>query len=80
MTFSPGHAAVQRPSSEDGIYDLRMARFMTAPEKDRLIAELRGHGWTLKRIGQEIGMTAAGVSAALKRIPQGRSARDPRVG
>jgi transcriptional regulator len=56
-----------------------MSRFMTAPEKDRLIVELRRRGWTLKRIGNEVGMTAAGVSAALKRIPHGRPARDPRA-
>jgi transcriptional regulator len=53
-------------------------RFMTAPEKDRLIWELRRRGWTLKKIGREVGMTAAGVSAALQRIADGRTARDPR--
>jgi hypothetical protein len=55
-----------------------MARFITAPEKDRLIVELRRRGLTLKRIGAEVG-TAAGVSAALRRIPQGRPAHDPRA-
>jgi hypothetical protein len=56
-----------------------MARFITAPEKDRLIVELRRRGLTLKHIGAEVGMTAAGVSAALRRIPQGRRAHDPRA-
>jgi lambda repressor-like predicted transcriptional regulator len=39
-----------------------MARFMTAPEKDRLILELRRRGWTLARIGREVGMN--GVTLA----------------
>ena len=54
-----------------------MARFITAPEKDSLIVELRRRGLTLKHIGAEVGMTAAGVSAALRHIPQGRPAHDP---
>jgi lambda repressor-like predicted transcriptional regulator len=56
-----------------------MPRFMTAPEKDRLIWELRRRGWTLARIAREVGMSTSGVAAALKRIPQERPARDPRA-
>ena len=44
-----------------------MPRFMTAPEKDRLIVELRRRGCRLKKINWEVGMTSAGVSAAFNR-------------
>jgi DNA-binding NarL/FixJ family response regulator len=42
-----------------------------AVERDRMILALRRRGWTLKRIGQRLGMSESGVKRALDRIRDG---------
>jgi hypothetical protein len=51
----------------------RPGRFYTlnAPDRDRMIVELRRRGWTYKRIGARVGMSESGVKRALDRIRDG---------
>jgi lambda repressor-like predicted transcriptional regulator len=44
---------------------------MNAPERDRVIWELRRRGWPLKKIGRKVGMSESGVKRALDRIADG---------
>jgi DNA-directed RNA polymerase specialized sigma subunit len=51
----------------------RPGRFyaIPAPERDRMILQLRRAGWTLKRIGRRVGMSESGVKRSLDRIAMG---------
>jgi lambda repressor-like predicted transcriptional regulator len=51
---------------------------LPAGERDRLIAVLRGKGWSLARIGQRVGMSRQGVAFALERIKRGDPGVDRR--
>jgi hypothetical protein len=42
-----------------------------APERDRMIVDLRRRGWTNARIGKAVGMSESGVRRALERIRMG---------
>jgi hypothetical protein len=42
-----------------------------APERDRMILQLRRRGWTHARIGKVVGMSESGVRRALERIRMG---------
>jgi DNA-binding NarL/FixJ family response regulator len=44
---------------------------LPAPERDRMILQLRRQGWTLKRIGKRVGMSESGVKRSLDRIRAG---------
>lgn len=46
-----------------------------AAERDKVILELRKRGWSYRKIGQHVGMSANGVMHALRRIQQGRQGR-----
>jgi hypothetical protein len=48
---------------------------ISALERDRLIVELDGRGWSHDRIGRAVGMTRRGVGLALQRIREGRPGR-----
>ncbi len=48
---------------------------ISAQERDRLIIELDGRGWSPARIGAAVNMTARGVRFALQRIREGRPGR-----
>ena len=51
----------------------------TAPQRDRIIVELRKHGISLRCIGRAVGMDAGGVLRALRSIEAGGpGTRDPR--
>ncbi len=52
--------------------------YMSGPERDALIVRLRRRGWTYRRIGKALGMSANGVMLALRRIVEGRAGRDLR--
>lgn len=60
----------------------RAGRYYELPthERDRIIVQLRQRGVTLKRIGQQVGMSESGVKRAIDRIrlygPGGGSTRD----
>lgn len=47
-------------------------------DRDRRIVELRNCGFSYKKIGESLGMTANGVMKALRRIEDGRPGRAPR--
>jgi DNA-directed RNA polymerase specialized sigma24 family protein len=51
----------------------RRGRFyaIPAPERDRMIIQLRRAGWTHARIGRRVGMSESGVRRALERIKAG---------
>jgi len=51
----------------------RRGRFyaINAPDRDRLIVQLRQRGWTYKRIGKRVGISESGVLRALQRIAEG---------
>ena len=51
----------------------RLGRFYTipAPERDRLILQMRRAGFTHAQIGKRVGMTESGVRRALDRIRGG---------
>jgi DNA-binding NarL/FixJ family response regulator len=55
------------------IMEARKGRFyaIPAPERDRLIVELRNKGWTNARIGKRVGMTESGVRSSIARIRDG---------
>jgi len=46
-----------------------------AEERDLLISRLRLLGYTYRAIGEKVGMSAAGVMLALRRIESGRPGR-----
>jgi hypothetical protein len=52
----------------------RPGRWYAIPpqQRDQMIVRLRRAGWTHQRIGQQVGMTEAGVRSALRRIAEGR--------
>ena len=52
----------------------RRGRWYAIPahERDRMIVALKRRGYTNERIGKAVGMTEAGVRAAVKRIKEGR--------
>jgi hypothetical protein len=63
---------------------------LTAPQGDEMIVRLRRKGWTYRRIGKAVGMSANGVMQALRRmadpapLPKAQSqvlrqGRDPRA-
>jgi hypothetical protein len=54
--------------------------FMTAPERDALIINLRRRGCSLESIGRRVGMTKQGVGQALKRLSAPADPRSPRQG
>jgi lambda repressor-like predicted transcriptional regulator len=51
---------------------------LSAVQRDRLIVELRAKGWTLRAIGQRVGMDHSGVRRSLERIERGGQGRDRR--
>ena len=55
------------------IMDEQRGRYyeLSAPERDRRIAFLRGRGWTYKKIGRAVGMSESGVRRAGDRIRDG---------
>lgn len=67
---------------------LRCRRVLRAldwgPDEDELAVELLGKGWTLKRIGQELGRSESAVCARLKRrgvaVEKGRKLVKARAG
>lgn len=52
---------------------------LSAGERDRLIATLRGKGWPLGKIGARVGMSRSGVLRALERIERGDPGVDRRA-
>ena len=44
---------------------------MTAWERDQTIIELHNRGWSYRKIGRSVGMSANGVMHALRRIQDG---------
>jgi lambda repressor-like predicted transcriptional regulator len=48
----------------------RQPKTMSDQERIEIIVGLRRRGWTYKRIGQSIGMSANGVKYALHRVTQ----------
>jgi hypothetical protein len=51
---------------------------LSTRERDELIVKLSRRGWSQAQIGRRLGMTQQGVAKALRRIAEGRHARDPR--
>ena len=51
---------------------------LTAPQRDKMIAELRRRGLSYRAIGKRVGMSANGVTTSLRRIQAGLPGRDPR--
>ena len=41
---------------------------LTAPQRDQVIATLRRRGYTYRKIGKAVGMSANGVMQALRRM------------
>jgi hypothetical protein len=41
---------------------------LTAPERDQMISKLRRCGYTHRRVGKAVGMSANGVMQALRRM------------
>jgi hypothetical protein len=52
--------------------------YMSAPERDERIVELRRRGLSYARIGKAVGLSANGVMHSLRRIAEGRPGRDAR--
>lgn len=48
----------------------RMPRTMSDSERVAVIAQLRRRGWTYKKIGQYVGLSANGVKYALHKVTQ----------
>ncbi|MGO9352295.1 MAG: hypothetical protein ACLP3C_16305 [Mycobacterium sp.] len=48
---------------------------MNAARRDELIVMLNDEGWDHGRIGRAVGLSRRGVSAALRRISEGRPGR-----
>ena len=48
---------------------------INSDSRDAEIMRLRNRGWTYQRIGKKVGLTDRGVSAACKRIAEGRRGR-----
>jgi DNA-directed RNA polymerase specialized sigma24 family protein len=51
---------------------------LPAPERDKLILELRLRGWSYRAIGKRVGMSANGVMHSLRRMAEGKPGRAPR--
>lgn len=49
-------------------YHKREPERMSRTERDKRIVELRRQGYTLARIGREVGMSKNGVMQALRRV------------
>jgi hypothetical protein len=57
------------------------ARYLSGPERDRLIVMLAAKHWTHARIAAYpgVGLSRRGVGMALERIREGRPGRDSRA-
>jgi len=51
---------------------------LPAPERDKLILELRLRGYSYRAIGKRVGMSANGVMHSLRRMSEGKPGRAPR--
>jgi len=49
-------------------YHRRIEATMSDDQRTRLMVTLRQRGWTYKRIGAAVGMSANGVMQALRRV------------
>lgn len=52
---------------------------LNAGDRDELIRELRGRGWSYRAIGKRVGMSANGVMHSLRRMAAGKPGRDSRT-
>jgi hypothetical protein len=69
----------RRPRREPRHFTAPEVEFMTTPERDAKIMELRQQKLTLRAIGAVVGMSPNGVMHAIRRIEAGGGAgRDPR--
>lgn len=48
---------------------------LPAAERDKLILELRGRGWSYRAIGKRVGMSPNGVMHSLRRMREGKPGR-----
>ena len=65
--------APQYPFGRPGV------KFLTGPQRDAKIVQLRKAGYSMRAIGKEVGLSPGGVHAALERIADGRPGNGPRA-
>ncbi len=72
---APGERAAFRAGEMRGecSYGRTAGRYyaLSAPDRDRLIVDLRRQGWTHARIGRRVGKNESGVRRHLKRMSAG---------